>query len=213
MTCLNDLSDEDDLKMDKVKLKILPLLRGNQLLTDWFLECFPDERPSEITLTDYETLTNLRKEVNNIADTTEVYEYIPPNEILADPIENPCQLKYMNGRICYGNRIILPAKLSFLVTNHMEHMPNTSSIVGITPLHQQPQLQLEQEAVDNNDNHNVMNNDNIYTCVHNIKQYGDNKLKEYQKSNSDIDTNIINSNENELITDVINEEGNLYFVR
>lgn len=44
-TSLNELSDDTELTMDKIKFKILPLLKGNQFLTDWFLQMFPNEEP------------------------------------------------------------------------------------------------------------------------------------------------------------------------
>lgn len=44
--CLNELSDIVDLSMEKVRSTMLPLLKGNQLLSDWFLQIFPTEKPS-----------------------------------------------------------------------------------------------------------------------------------------------------------------------
>lgn len=42
---LTDLCACMNVSMDKVKNTILPLLRGNSLLTDWFLQIFPCEPP------------------------------------------------------------------------------------------------------------------------------------------------------------------------
>lgn len=44
---LTDLSASMDVSMDRVRNAILPLLKGNKLLTDWFLQIFPCERPPE----------------------------------------------------------------------------------------------------------------------------------------------------------------------
>lgn len=44
---LNELEACVDVTMENVKNTILPLLKGNKLLTDWFLQIFPKERPPE----------------------------------------------------------------------------------------------------------------------------------------------------------------------
>lgn len=44
---LTEISSCNDLTMEKMKSTMLPLLKGNKLLTDWFLQIFPTERPPE----------------------------------------------------------------------------------------------------------------------------------------------------------------------
>lgn len=44
---LTELACCVDVTMDLVKNSILPLLKGNSLLTDWFLQIFPSEKPPE----------------------------------------------------------------------------------------------------------------------------------------------------------------------
>lgn len=44
---LTEIAGHKDLTMDKIKSAMLPLLKGNRLLTDWFLQMFPEERPPE----------------------------------------------------------------------------------------------------------------------------------------------------------------------
>lgn len=44
---LTELAEVPDVTMDKVRGSILPLLKGNTLLIDWFLQMFPSEPPPE----------------------------------------------------------------------------------------------------------------------------------------------------------------------
>lgn len=44
---ISELSTCVDVSMERVKNTILPLLKGNKLLTDWFLQIFPTECPPE----------------------------------------------------------------------------------------------------------------------------------------------------------------------
>lgn len=45
--CLTELAEMKDVTMDKIRSTILPLLKGNTLLINWFLQLFPKEAPSE----------------------------------------------------------------------------------------------------------------------------------------------------------------------
>ncbi|XP_017777244.1 PREDICTED: uncharacterized protein LOC108563156 [Nicrophorus vespilloides] len=45
--CLTELVAMQNVSMDHVKSTILPLLKGNNLLIDWFLQIFPTEKPPE----------------------------------------------------------------------------------------------------------------------------------------------------------------------
>lgn len=45
--CLNDLAEDPDVTMKKVETKIVPLLKGNQFLIDWFMQQFPQATPPE----------------------------------------------------------------------------------------------------------------------------------------------------------------------
>lgn len=44
---LTDIANCSDLTMEKIRSTMLPLLKGNKLLCDWFLQIFPCERPPE----------------------------------------------------------------------------------------------------------------------------------------------------------------------
>ncbi|XP_059607569.1 uncharacterized protein LOC132255513 [Phlebotomus argentipes] len=115
--CLNELSREEGLTMDKIKARFLPLLKGNQLLTDWFLQLFPNERPPASDGDEFEVVS-LRKHVpeEEVAKRSLTEEI--QTDRLADPFDNaPCSIKYMQGRIYYGNRVLLPAELSFLAAS------------------------------------------------------------------------------------------------
>lgn len=47
MSHLNSFAEQPDLAEEDVKSAILPLLRGNPLLTDCFLQLLPDSKPPE----------------------------------------------------------------------------------------------------------------------------------------------------------------------
>lgn len=44
---IGELTTCVDVTMERVKTTILPLLKGNKLLTDWFLQIFPSESPPD----------------------------------------------------------------------------------------------------------------------------------------------------------------------
>lgn len=45
--CLNELADDPNVTMKKIETKIIPLLKGNQFLIDWFMQQFPNSTPPE----------------------------------------------------------------------------------------------------------------------------------------------------------------------
>lgn len=168
MACLRELSNEDDVKLEQIKTKIFPLLKGNPLLIEWFKQCFPSEY--EHPADEYESLGFHKAENTHPADDeSDVYENVNQSEIVADPVENPCNIRYLNGRVYYGSRILLPAKLSFLVVtasdqNNINEVAKTDIATAKTK-----EICSDNEA-------------DFYRCVHSIKQYGDNKMKECQKN-------------------------------
>lgn len=169
MTCLRELSNEDDLKMEQVKAKIFPLLKGNPLLIEWFKQCFPHETNYDHPADEYESLGFHKAENTHQTDEeNDVYENIHQSEIIPDPVENPCHTRYLNGRVYYGSRILLPAKLSFLVvTASDQNAINEVAKSDMTSLKHRD---------------SGSENETDYRCVHSIKQYGDNKMKECQKN-------------------------------
>ncbi|XP_049282001.1 uncharacterized protein LOC125763192 [Anopheles funestus] len=115
--CLNELSNESEVTMDQVKLKVLPLLKGSTLLTEWFLQLFPGERPPESPISDYEHIAMKKYLMNDSCDAGTVYEHISYTETLPDGPENPCAsngIRYIQGRIFQG---ALPARLTFLANS------------------------------------------------------------------------------------------------
>lgn len=156
---MKELSEDSDVTIERIRLKVLPLLKGNQLLIDWFLQCVsPDKCDSNKD--EYETLV-LRKGNESFDD--DQFEYIPQSEIVADPNENPCHIRYMNGRLFYGNRFPLPAKLSFSA------MPCSSAVID--------SLETEKQSVLGNGDKNL-----YYHCMHNIKEFADSKMRDRHHS-------------------------------
>ncbi|CAO1412968.1 unnamed protein product [Diamesa serratosioi] len=113
-SCLNDLSNESDLTMERLKSKILPLLKGNQLLIDWFLQLFEQEKPTESAIDEHETLY-IKKSLSDSENSVDNHEELLSSDLLEiDVSDSMCGVKYLNGKLQYRGRIILPAKISFL---------------------------------------------------------------------------------------------------
>ncbi|XP_058822875.1 uncharacterized protein LOC131684212 [Topomyia yanbarensis] len=112
-SCINDLSNESDVTMEQIKSRILPLLKGNPLLIDWFLQLFPPEKPAESNLADYEVLSLKKLPPSDNTDPNRIYEDVT---FVEAPSESVCGTKYIQGRIVYGT---LPARLSFLAHDYV----------------------------------------------------------------------------------------------
>lgn len=91
-SCINELSNDTNVTMEMMKSKILPLLRGNQLLIDWFLQIFPSERIPESTSDEYESLI-IKNNLTDEGTDSEVYETILQTDLMPDPVETPCGTK------------------------------------------------------------------------------------------------------------------------
>uniref|UniRef100_A0A182JKY1 Uncharacterized protein n=1 Tax=Anopheles atroparvus TaxID=41427 RepID=A0A182JKY1_ANOAO len=123
--CLNELSNEPNVTMDQVKLKVLPLLKGSTLLSEWFLQLFPSERPPESPLCDYENVTLKKPPHMESCEPGVVYEQVPYVEAVPESTENaapPNAIRYIQGRIYQG---ALPARLTFLANNCLTKSDST----------------------------------------------------------------------------------------
>lgn len=189
LACLNDLTNEPELKMDQIKTRVLPLLKGNALLIDWVLQCFPTEQYPDSPAEEYEYL-NLRKAIETL-DDPDVYEHLPQTEICPDPVENPCHLRYMNGRIYYGSRVQLPGKLSFVDTDKI----SGRSMLTATATHDD---RLAMATSESSTNAPVKSR---YRCMHSIRQYGNLKIKEQQRTHMDAEANCASGEEHETNDD------------
>lgn len=114
---------------------------------------------------EYETLA-LRKSNETMDDDAEMFEHIPSSEILPDPNDNPCHIRYLNCRLFYGTRFPLPAKLSFSA------VPCSSNDPIDTSEHK--------HSIDKNAS-------TSYRCVHNIKHFGDSKIRDITKNHAEFD--------------------------
>lgn len=127
---ITDLSTRNDVTMAQVKSSVLPLLKGNGLLTDWFLQIFPMEKPPARLINGaWETIC-LSK------DTDDTFEHLVLPEV-DDPyggpncicnchsVEDdrfkarsqhctPCGTKFMQGRVfLQTGKGLRPAKITF----------------------------------------------------------------------------------------------------
>lgn len=170
LNVLSELSEEQNVTIEKIKLKVLPLLKGNQFLTDWFLEVFPSEKVPESLETTPEVVK--LKEIES--DNNDKYEIIPNSEFIQDVSENtaqPCQTKYINGRIFYGSKLLLPAKLTFIAEEYAKKI--------------------------NFSEHDDENITQINDCVHGAREYGESKLRKELSGDGECSSDI---NENHLLT-------------
>lgn len=167
LACLKELSEEENVNMEKIRSKICPLFKSNQLLADWFLQCFGNEkRMTECGKDEYETIT-FRKTVEVDDDDAEAYEHIPQCEILPDPTDNPCHIRYMNGRLFYGNRFSFPAKLAFSTPVSAE-----CGNIELGTANKMSSSNGRQQS---------------YRCIHDVWGIGDTKAREKPKSQVDTD--------------------------
>ncbi|ALC42813.1 mute [Drosophila busckii] len=121
--CLNELAELPSVSMKKVEARILPLLKGNQFLSDWFVQQFPQAKPPKRILPAAETI-NLHEVLNNTSGEFAETLHDLPAEAATEPKPAGCHLKYLNGRIFYGSKIMLPAKLSFRAASiYNEQLP------------------------------------------------------------------------------------------
>lgn len=111
--CLGELSNEKDLNMERLKEKVLPLLKGNQLLIDWFMQLF--EKPLEGVQAEFESVY-IKKSLSDSESSVDNYEEIHSKDLIeCDNVDdlNACGVRYKNGKIMYHGTL-LPAKISFL---------------------------------------------------------------------------------------------------
>uniref|UniRef100_A0A034WK91 GON-4-like protein n=2 Tax=Bactrocera dorsalis TaxID=27457 RepID=A0A034WK91_BACDO len=122
--CLAELAEDPEVTMKKVETKILPLLKGNQFLIDWFLQQFTEAKPPErifstpehVNLKEVEIKPNLYETLNDSHEVSAPCCELQQQQQQQNQTHN-CQLRYINGRIFYGNKMTLPAKLSFMANN------------------------------------------------------------------------------------------------
>lgn len=160
MACLKELSDEPDVTIERIRQRLVPLLKGNPLLLDWFLQCIGPDNPDS-TKDEYETVV-MRKGNDCLDDDAESFEYMPQSAFALDPTENPCHIRYMNGRLFYGSRFPLPAKLSFSAVPYSLSATNDGEHAAIN-----------------------CDKSNQYKCVHSIKSFGDSKMRDFNKNHVD----------------------------
>lgn len=180
LACLKELAEDEDIKMEKIRNKIVPLLKGNQLLVDWFLQCLGNEPAENSNAKDeYETIS-FRKATDAIDDETDTYEHIPQSEIFPDPNDNPCHIRYMNGRLFYGNRLSFPAKISFSAVNSNVAATDrgncgASKSTTCTKMRHECERESASTACAS------------YRCVHDIKECGNMKIQMKSRNSLEID--------------------------
>ncbi|KAL5287994.1 GON4L family protein [Megaselia abdita] len=179
LNTLCELSDDPNVTMEKIKQKVLPLLKGNQFLTDWFLETFPSEKVPDSLTTTPEVVK--LKEIES--DNNDNYEIIPYSELIPDTSEGqtPCQTKYVNGRIFYGSKLLLPAKLTFIAEEHAKRMKNYEDF----------------------------DSDHVDDCVHGVREYGESRLMKLMSGDSESTSASVTDESNNLTVDQICDESEL----
>uniref|UniRef100_A0A1A9ZY38 Uncharacterized protein n=1 Tax=Glossina pallidipes TaxID=7398 RepID=A0A1A9ZY38_GLOPL len=177
--CLNELAEDPEVTIRKVENKILPLLKGNQFLIDWFTQQFSQNAPPERLFSAPEHVINLKDCQNkSCRDHIETL-----NDLLDSPTteetHHSCQLRYINGRIFYGSKILLPAKLSFMASSYVDknNSKDSSKISGcahgirncgenrLTQINESNTSQLHVEHTANDEQENSSEEENCKTLI------------------------------------------------
>ncbi|KAJ8942700.1 hypothetical protein NQ318_023432 [Aromia moschata] len=140
---LTELSQSVGVSMGKIKNTLLPMFKGNAILSDLFLQNFLDERPPPSLLEGpYETI-DVSKELSR-PDDEEIFETITVPDVEdkyggpscicnCHQIEDPefksryrhcirCGTKFMNGKVyIQTGRGLRPATVSFLTSPNTDH--------------------------------------------------------------------------------------------
>ncbi|KAM7341508.1 gon-4 like protein muscle wasted isoform 2-T2 [Cochliomyia hominivorax] len=150
--CLNDLAEDPDVTMKKVESKIIPLLKGNQFLIDWFMQQFPQNPPPERLFSNPEHINLKDQQSNRSGEHVETITDVMDSPTNDGQQQQSCQLRYINGRIFYGSKMLLPAKLSFMAASYKNQViPNESAALTA-----------------------------ISGCVHGIREHGEKRLQAAQ---------------------------------
>lgn len=130
---LNECANDPDITMEKLKQKIIPLLKSNRILIDWFTQLFEKDKGFDLIPTEHERVyyKNLMQMCDNNDSSSELDEVIPPevtDSVVDVNNEKSCGVKYVNGKIIYRDRIVLPAKLSFMAYNGVLDNSNVEAV-------------------------------------------------------------------------------------
>lgn len=129
--CLSELAELPNVSMKKVENKIMPLLKGNKFLCDWFVQQFPQGKPPKRILSPVETINLLEVQNNTTGEYTEtIQEFLD----VPAPSKPSCHLRYINGRIFYGAKMLLPAKLSFMAASIYNEQSGDVPLASAEPL-------------------------------------------------------------------------------
>ncbi|XP_017108479.2 uncharacterized protein mute [Drosophila bipectinata] len=129
--CLSELAELPNVSMKKVENKIMPLLKGNKFLCDWFVQQFPQGKPPKRILSPVETINLLEVQNNTTGEYTEtIQEFLD----VPAPSKPSCHLRYINGRIFYGSKMLLPAKLSFMAASIYNEQSGDVPLASAEPL-------------------------------------------------------------------------------
>lgn len=175
--CINELSNMENVTIELVKESILPLLKGNPLLIDWFQQMFSNEKPIDYNEVDSETI-NWKKTTSENADSTEVYEELVLSDMPSNTESPACGVRYFQGNIMYSGRTCtLPAKISFLAYETVM------------------QLEKKEQSVKKGQS-SVEDGKQGTNCCHAIKTFADTRLLEKIKSvGNEKDTNSSHSSD------------------
>lgn len=176
--CLNELSSMEDVTIEMVKESILPLLKGNPLLIDWFQQMFSNEKPIDYNEGDSETI-NWKKTTTSENQDQEVYEELVLSETPSNSETPACGVRYFQGNIMYSGRTCtLPAKISFLAYETVM------------------QQEKREQAMKKSQGSSSENMKQGGSCCHAIKSYADSRLLEKIKSvGNEKDTNSSHSSD------------------
>ncbi|KAK9880592.1 hypothetical protein WA026_011832 [Henosepilachna vigintioctopunctata] len=134
---LLEMQQTSNITLEKVKTVILPLLRGNPLLCDGFLQIFLEESPPSILLNDTYENIDVNKELNK-ADEEVVFESIAVSDVEDTACVCPCHkvdeqqpikqhclhcgLRFLQGKVyCQTGRGLKSVNVTFPYDLDVDH--------------------------------------------------------------------------------------------
>lgn len=199
---LAELSEVNDITMEQVKSTILPLLKGNALIIDWFLQFFPSEKPSQKLLNGPWEMIELGKD-SSVPNTGEFETIIVPE--VDDPYGGincicschetdstdlksrlkhcvPCGTKFLQGRVYIqtGKGLRL-AKISFsdddTTDNYARLVCKTTTTKRRSDSSPSKQISPNKDHNDEGRNSNDSDDDITYSKKKHVKSPRKRKLK------------------------------------
>lgn len=158
---IQNLADRILITKEVIKAYILPLVKGNPVLYDWFLEVFSNDKISKGDRNRREALKSFNKILNGPEETI-TYEEIPLHKQII-PGES-CKMKYMSEMVFNEHIFVLPAKLSSLVYKSLIRKVKAANYMSQTQGKSDVLVETLRKSSTNTENNESPMNDKTASC-------------------------------------------------